>query len=242
MSTEGTYDIRDEDRLPWLETVDEDYREGPSIIRVGLLVLLGLAVVAAAIFGVYWYQKHRGLEGTGELIAAQEGDYKVKPDNPGGMTVKGEGDVASATSQGKGDSNAAIDLKAVPEAPIAGKTAEAAKPAPKAGPAVVPPKGGVLTAPSPAVLPGAAAVPAGTSGGALVQLGSFPDEASANAAWAKAAKRFAYLAPLGKSVESASVNGRTVYRLRVNAGSAGQASEICGKLKVAGEACFVAKN
>ncbi|CAN5718467.1 hypothetical protein BH11PSE6_BH11PSE6_23330 [soil metagenome] len=36
------------------------------------------------------------------------------------------------------------------------------------------------------------------------------------------------------------MNGNTVYRLRVNAGSANQASELCGKLKVAGEACFVA--
>jgi cell division protein FtsN len=76
--------------------------------------------------------------------------------------------------------------------------------------------------------------------GSLVQIGSFPNEASANAAWARAAARFLYLAPLGKSVQKAEVNGNTVYRLRVNAGSANQASELCGKLKVAGEACFVA--
>jgi hypothetical protein len=75
-----------------------------------------------------------------------------------------------------------------------------------------------------------------------VQLGSFPSEAEANAAWAKASKRFTYLAPMGKSVQQAEVNGRTVFRLRVNAGSANQATELCGKLKVAGEGCFVANN
>ena len=85
----------------------------------------------------------------------------------------------------------------------------------------------------------------GAGGGvstALVQLGSFASEGEANAAWTKSSKRFAYLAPLGKSVQKAEVNGRTVFRLRVNAGSVGAASELCGRLKVAGEACFVAND
>ncbi len=53
-------------------------------------------------------------------------------------------------------------------------------------------------------------------------------------------KRFSYLAPLGKSVQSVAIGGRTLYRLRVNAGSANQAADICGRLRVAGESCFVA--
>lgn len=240
MST-GEYEIRDEDRLPWLETVDEDYNEGPSILRIGLLVLIGLAIVAAAIFGVYWYQKHRGIEGSGALIEAQEGDYKVKPDNPGGMKVEGEGDTAFATSEGKGDGNASIDVAAVPEAPMPGKTATTTKPVAKTGSAMVPPVGGKLKIPAPTAMP-SATPPSAMAGGAVVQLGSFPSEAAANAAWAASAKRFAYLAPLGKAVVPATVNGKQVYRLRVNTGSAGQASQICGKLKVAGEACFVARN
>ena len=62
-----------------------------------------------------------------------------------------------------------------------------------------------------------------------------------NLAWTRMSKRFAYLAPLGKLVVPfATPEGKTVYRLRVNAGSNGQAREICGKLKVAGENCFVA--
>eukprot|EP01035_Chromulina_nebulosa_P016004 gene16004-21209_t len=73
----GDYEVRDEDRLPWLETVDEDYSDGPSIGRVILLVVIGLAVIAAAIFGFYWFKSHRVTDGNGALIAAQEGDYKV---------------------------------------------------------------------------------------------------------------------------------------------------------------------
>ena len=82
----------------------------------------------------------------------------------------------------------------------------------------------------------------GAGGGAVVQLGSFPNTAAANAAWKQLAGRFGYLAGLGQSIEAAEVNGRTVQRLRVNTGSNAQAREICGKLKVAGEACFVVAN
>lgn len=241
MATSSDYEVRDEDRLPWLETVDEDYDEGPSVFRVILLVLLGLAIIAAAIFGFYWYKQHQRVDGNGALIAAQEGDYKVKPDDPGGLKVEGEGDTAIATSDGAGAGNASIDLSATPEAPVAGtKAAPVAATPSGASKAVVaiPASSGKLTP----AKPGAAPAAGPSAGGALVQLGSFPDEAAANAAWAKAAKRFTYLAPLGKSVQQAEVNGRTVFRLRVNAGSANQATELCGKLKVAGEGCFVANN
>jgi hypothetical protein len=85
---------------------------------------------------------------------------------------------------------------------------------------------------------GAAAGAAGS--GSLVQLGAYPSEAAANAAWSGFSKRFSYLAPLGQSVQSVATGGRTLYRLRVNAGSANQAADICGRLRVAGESCFVA--
>ena len=73
-----------------------------------------------------------------------------------------------------------------------------------------------------------------------MQLGAYPSEAVANAAWASFSKRFGYLAPLGKSVQPVVAGGKTLYRLRVNAGGANQAADICGRLKVAGESCFVA--
>jgi hypothetical protein len=82
---------------------------------------------------------------------------------------------------------------------------------------------------------------AGTAtGGSLVQLGAYPSEAVANAAWTNFSKRFAYVGALGKSVQPVATGGRTLYRLRVNAGSANQAADICGRLRVAGETCFVA--
>ena len=38
--------------------------------------------------------------GTGELIAAPEGPYKVRPEEEGGMQIEGQGELAFATSQG----------------------------------------------------------------------------------------------------------------------------------------------
>ena len=203
--------LRDEDRLPWLETVDEDYDDRPSGMRVALIALIGLALLAALVFGAYWL-RHRATEpsaGTGELIAAPPGDYKIKPEQEGGMKVEGEGDLAFAASEGKRPAQARIDPKQLPEAPV--------------------------------VMPGKGAMPRDAGGGAVVQIGSFPDKAGADAAWARQAKRFVFLGGLGHAVEKAEVAGRTVYRLRVNAGSANGATELCNKLRVAGEACFIVR-
>jgi hypothetical protein len=229
------------DRLPWLETV-QDEPEGPSnLLRTIVLAIAGVALVAAAAFGIYRWQSTGSTGGDGALIAAQEGDYKIKPDDPGGLKVEGEGDSAIAASAGA-NGNASIDLRAVPETPIAGRRA-AAGPRPVANGAAstssaIPPVAGTLAAKKPLTAP-SPQVPGAASGGALVQLGAFPSEGAANTAWSAIAKRFAYVAPLGKSVQTVTVDGRTFYRLRVNAGSADAAADVCARLKVAGESCFV---
>lgn len=232
--------IAEDDRLPWLESADDDYREGPSPLRIVAIAVIAIALIATAVWAFNRYGRSTGTTGSGELITAQDGDYKVKPETPGGMTVDGQGDSVFRTSEGA-SATGAIDTRAVPEAPVAGRTA---RPAPKQTEgatrvvtAVPSGSGGRLTAQSPDMaLPKATA---GGGGGALVQLGSFPSEAAANSAWEALSKRFAYVANLGKSIEKADVRGNTVYRLRVNAGSNGNANTICGRLKVAGEACFV---
>ena len=245
MATRGDdYEVRDEDRLPWLESAEDDYEEGPSIQRIALLVGIGLALIAAAIFGIYWFKNREagGPAGDGTLIAAPEGDYKVKPDEPGGMKVEGEGEAALAASAGAaGNTVAAIDLDSVPEAPVTGqKAGPSAAPAVVAGKTVaVPASGGTLKAGTPGA-PAAKPAPVASAGG-TVQLGSYPSEAGANAEWAALSKRFGYLAGLTKSIQQAEVNGKTYYRLRVAAGDAAAASTLCGKLKVAGEDCIIAR-
>lgn len=240
MATSGD-DFRDEDRLPWLESVEPDDEPRGQGLRIVGLVIVGLVAIAALVYAVYWVQQHHHpAGGNGALIAAPQGDYKVKPDQPGGMTADGEGQQALATSQGADNAQAAIDLNAVPEAPIAGKPAAAGQQTQGGAAhvaAAVPASGGALTAQAPVSAPKAMA--AAAANGSVVQLGAYPDQATANAQWKRMSTRFSYLAPLGQSVEEADVGGHKVYRLRVNAGSASAASQLCGKLKVAGEACYV---
>jgi hypothetical protein len=239
-------ELSQEDRLPWLETVESDEPEGPGAGRVIAAVVLALLLLAGGVFAVFKLTNHPSApavaSGSGDTIAPPPGDYKVKPQDPGGLKVGGEGDTAVATSTGTG-APGRIDPKQVPEKPVA-----SAAPKPAVTPtapekegtrivSAVPPPGGRLVVAAP-VHP-VHGVPGWASGGALVQLAAYPSEATANAAWSSYAKRFSYLATLGKVVQPAEVGGHTVYRLRVNAGSAGAAADICGRLKVAGEDCFV---
>jgi hypothetical protein len=225
-------DIRadEDDRLPWLEAVEEEGGEGgPSAVKLIVAVLIGLAAIGGIVGGIFWMGNRETAENRApETIAAPEGPYKVKPDNPGGMAVEGQGATAFDAAQG-GTPNASIDTDAVPEAPVTAQP-RAAAPAAKEPP--------LLKAPPPTNAPApkaaAASAPA-AAGGGTIQLGAFPNSATAEKAWKALAGRFAYLAPLSHNVVSAQVNGKTWYRLR--AGGPG-AANVCGRLRVAGENCL----
>lgn len=237
-------DLRDEDRLPWLEAVEDvDDETGVSPLKLVGGVLAALVALGVVIGGVWWVkERNRGTEGDGSLIAAEQGDYKVKPDQPGGMKVEGEGDTAFATSEGA-EATGQIDTDALPEAPVKGSRAAAADAAPPSGKAatVAVADGGKL--PAPVAASASAPRPVGTgAGGSLIQLGAYNSEAIASEAWTRMSKRFAFLAPLNKSIIPVKVGDNTLYRLRADAGSSGQAASLCGKLKVAGENCLIAAN
>lgn len=125
--------LDDPDRLPWLETADGyEYDDGASPMKVLGLVLGGLALLAAIVGGIYWMQRNQeGAQGgNGELIAAQEGDYKVRPEEAGGKKFEGEGDAAFEASDGK-KTPATIGPKPAAETPPAKVTPAANAPEPK---------------------------------------------------------------------------------------------------------------
>ena len=233
--------LDNEDRLPWLEAVEEDdAKEGPGAAKLVAFVIIGLVAIGLIVGGLFWAGSRdtaaTGPGGEPELIAAPEGDYKVKPGDPGGMKVEGEGDSAFAASEGA-DTKGAINVDAVPEAPVAAQPKQQ-QPAARQAPSQQQPTQ-VAAAPKQAPAPAAAApkpaAPA-AAGGATVQLGAFSSQASANNAWKAMSGRFKYLAPLSHSVMSAQVGGKTLYRLRA---SGPGAKDLCGRLRVAGESCVV---
>jgi hypothetical protein len=228
--------LEDEDRLPWLEAVeDDDEEEGLSGSKLLGLLLAGLAVIAIGLAGYFWLNKQggEGVNADGTLIAAPDGDYKIKPSDPGGMKVQGQGDTSFATSDGA-ESNGKVAVNAGTEAPVAGIKVNPAAAKPVAGgkaavTTVVPPS----TAPAPA----AAAPAGGGAGGALIQLGAFASQAKADAGWSNAVRANPVLANLPKVVQSAQVGNATVYRLRANAGSAANAASLCARVSP----CIVVK-
>jgi cell division protein FtsN len=93
--------------------------------------------------------------------------------------------------------------------------------APAAKPAVTAPLA------APAATPLTAAAP---SGGGLVQFGAYGSQASADEAWTKLSSKNPALAGLSKSILPAAVGGKTLYRLRANAGSPSAAAALCAKV------------
>lgn len=240
--------LEDEDRLPWLEAADGFEEDGEvSPARLLVMVLGGLLLIGAVLGGLWWIQ-NGGARGKGELIAAQQGDYKVAPKTDGAKTFEGEGDASFSASEGA-EPAGRVDPTRMPEEPAvtpeereaAAKKAAADKAAAAKAAAVKPqPADKAKAVAAKAPVADTRSGPAASSG-AMIQLGAFSSEGAAAKAWTSLSKRFAYLADLGKSISPAKVGDGTVYRLRVSAGTSANATNLCGKLRVAGENCVVVR-
>jgi cell division septation protein DedD len=245
---------------PWLDEADyED--EGPTHTLVGRRTLFGLlfglgVLVVGVIVGIMLVSKRDSapidVPAVGEDIPvlASPGPWKMPPSGPDvdGIPVEGQGQVIFGTSEGR-ETEAQIALDALPEDPLPrpglepdaeAVIAEAAPaapmptaptaapaPAPRPTPKLATPK--VIEAPEPA---------SGGSGQTL-QLGAFSSEGRARAAFKSLSERYGYLEGFEAMIVPVVSDGKTLYRLRTTAGSPGQARDVCGRLKVAGEACSV---
>ena len=219
----------DEQGLPWLEAVDDE--DGPRGVSGGkmaafiVIVLLAAAIVAGTFF---WMGRgDPAVTGAPELIRAEPGPYKVRPTDPGGLDVAGDSGTAFATSAGE-DTDATL-AGAPPE--------EAADvPAPRPEPKKLPPNETKVPAndePAPTPAPAVTPVP----GGPTIQLGAYASRLKADTAWTMLAGRFPSVAALSKQVIAATINGKTVYRLRAS-GAGGATGAACSALKAAGENCL----
>lgn len=218
-STEGAGErlaLGDEERLPWLESADDDLdeEESGSGRLIGLAVM-GLIVLAALIGGI-WYATNRATgpaDADGSLIEASKEPYKVAPKDPGGKTFAGTGDSSFKVSEG--------------DKPVANLAGSAA-PKPSASPSAKP-SAGATSAP--------AAAPA--SGGVGVQIGAFSSNAAAEAAWNKLTVNHEALKGLSHRVVEGKADIGTVYRLQAVAGDLSAASTLCQKLQAGGLKCQV---
>ncbi len=238
---------QDEDRLPWLEAVDdEDAAEGISVARLFAVVVVALAVIGLVIGGIFWLrERHTVASGDGELIAAAPGDYKVRPDDPGGMKVEGTGDVAYNVSEG-GEAAGSINFDNQPEAPV--QMTQEMVPAPAKKLATAPAQAVTANVANGSKLPvttrkpvvavaRASASDAVAAGAGVIQLGAFSTTDAADKAWNSLTSRHPPLKAMAKQVVPATVNGASVYRLRASAGA--EAVAMCAALKAVGASCNV---
>jgi hypothetical protein len=225
-------DIRSsgDDALPWLEAVeDEDNPPAVSarkMLAALVLVILGVAIVAGTLF---WLGRQDSGSGPPQLIKAEAGPYKVRPDDPGGLDVAGDSGTAYATGAGE-DSDAQLDISKLGEVPEA-----ADKPPPMLGaekPTVAPEPPKPAPAPEPAPTP-----PVAGAKGTIIQLGAYGSTAKAETAWRMLSSRFPAVGGLTKVVVPFSGG----YRLRASAGSAAEAQAACRAVVAGGENCFVAQ-
>ena len=97
-------DLDDADRLPWLESDEDDYIENISPGRVIVAGLVALLVVAAVVGGIWW-TTHRHAVGAplpdGSVVTPSPAQYKEAPADPGGKTYQGTGDTSYVVSQGQ---------------------------------------------------------------------------------------------------------------------------------------------
>lgn len=205
-------DLDEEERLPWLESIDdEDDYDGADSGRLVMFLLAGLVVLAALVGGIWW-ATHRGqdeeLQASGTVIEAPNTPYKEAPKNPGGKTFAGTGDTSFAVSEGQ-TRTAKLDRGEEVVKPVA----DAAKPA-------------------------ASATPAPTGVG--VQIGAYTSLSTAEAGWTRLSQQNAgILSGVKHRVVEGKADIGTVYRLQALAGDAAGASDLCARLKAAGVACQV---
>ena len=224
-----------DERLPWLESADDiDPNEGFDSGRIIGFVVLGL-VALAMIVGAVWITSHRGAgEADGSLIRAEQGDYKVAPENPGGKKFAGTGDTSYAVAQGETRSGT---IAGEESSPTPGFSATAT-PAPTAAPK---PSASASATPLPKASASASTAPGTSGGGVGVQVAAYTSAADAEAGWSALAARHDALSGFKHRVVEGQAEFGRVFRLQAVAGDVAAANALCAKLKAVGQGCQVKK-
>jgi hypothetical protein len=224
---EGALGLADTDNLPWLESDDDDEDAGGFDPGQIMLFIAGMVGLLAAVVGGVWYVSNTAggneLVADGSVIAAPDGPIKQRPDDPGGKTFAGTGNVAPVVGEGGSRPAVVADPN---QPPVPGGAAQ-----PGAAP------GGAATKPVPVAAPSAGTAPA--TGGVGVQLAAYGTRARAEQGWTDAQKRTDALAGVKYRVVEGKVDIGTVYRLQAVTGSRAEAEKLCAALKADGVDCQI---
>jgi hypothetical protein len=96
--------LDEDERLPWLESADDDEEPGVDTGRIMGLLVLGLVALGVILGGIWWFTRGTpdpALVANGSTIAAPAGPYKEAPKDAGGKKFDGTGDSSFAVSEGQ---------------------------------------------------------------------------------------------------------------------------------------------
>ena len=246
------FKLDEHDRLPWLEPAGVQEPEPEKVSPQRLMLLGGLVVLLIALVsgGVMLFRSGDtggSNDGDVQLVAAESENYKVAANASDAKSFDGEGDEAFEASEGR-EATGRIDASRVAEQPRADlqpaavETPDVAASKPVEKPVAKPVvSAAVQPVAKPAREAALSAAVGATTSGARIQLGALGSKAIAEEVWKKHSARFDYLASLSHSVEPVVTGGKTLFRLRAGVSSVAEATEICGKLRVAGENCMVVR-
>ncbi|MEL7700440.1 MULTISPECIES: SPOR domain-containing protein [Citromicrobium] len=205
--------VSDDDALPWLESSDYEEIESVDAWRVTGFVVLGLVLLALLVGGIWYFTDRTGdnaPQADGSVIAAPEGPYKERPENPGGKTFEGTGDMAPAVGEGESREGRLAEKSATPE-PIA--------------------------EPSPAKEPEAESSASAASDNRIaVQVGAYRDQATARAGWAALRRQTDALSGVEYRIVKGEADIGTVYRLQALPGDMAAARRLRDALQADGVA------
>ena len=213
-----------DERLPWLESPDDDDFAQDRHNTGGLirLVLVGLVLLGGIVGGIWWLT-HRATQeavvADGSLVPAEPGPYKVPPTDPGGKQFAGTGDQTYVVLDGQSRAPQLAGSEAVP----------VAVPTPVPQPTA-----------SPSTKPSAATSAEPAARGVGVQVGAYSSKAAAEAGWTKLVSQSnGALSGVSHRIITGTADIGTVYRLQAVAGDTAGATALCGRLKASGIACQV---
>jgi hypothetical protein len=220
----GLLALDEEERLPWLESADDDVgessNEGARLIGFVLVGLLALAVIVGGV----WFATHRGGAGSvvadGSTIKAPAEPYKKAPANPGGKTFAGTGDTSYAVSEGQ------TRPAKLEETPVVAKP-------------VVTPSPVASASPKASAKPAPEVKPAPDMSGVGVQVGAYFSQAAAEAGWNRLSGQHEALKGFKHRIVEGSADIGNVYRLQAVTADVASANALCADLKSAGLACQV---
>lgn len=208
----------EDERLPWLESVDDEDEQPRAdsgrVLGLALIALFALLVIV----GVIWWLGHRSANADvlahGETIEAPATPYKTRPENPGGKEFAGTGDTSFRVGEG-----AVTDSKLAATDPV--------KPSIDATQGAGDGKSAL------------GADETATVSGVGVQVGAYTSKEQAQAGWSTLYTSNEALHGYKYRIVQGQADIGNVYRLQAVTGDVASAEGLCARLKAGGTACQV---